>query len=248
MLIQNSSKLLLKAGIEHALGGSQFNFKQTNEVIYKDSVTRLLQSLPEQPKQLFHAQQVHGKVVAKVGSDNVEKFKQFADFPIVEQTDGLMTNEPGTALLIRMADCTPIVLFDPRNNAIAIVHSGWKSTVLKISQVAIAQMNEHYGSKVEDLIVYVGPSIDSEHYEVGSEVYEAFAEIGNRERYFGAKGEKYTLNMVQANIEILLQAGVQLANIEYSTESTFTSERLHSARQEGMDYQLNGLMVYLPEK
>lgn len=246
MIIKQPSKKLNNYQIIHAIGGSELNFKQSvGEEVYRQSLNKILNALNIEPKQVHHGNQVHGENVEIVNADKGEH-PLFAGYPLSPETDGFITAEAGVALLVRMADCTPIVIYDPISKVIAALHSGWRGTVQKISQQAIVKMVNHFGTDVSDLIAYVGPSIDQEHYEVGSEVYEAFEAIGNRDRYFKAKGDKYILDMIQANIEVLKLAGVKIENIDFSTESTFVSERLHSARKEGKDYQLNALLVMLP--
>lgn len=247
MILKQPSKLLTKYNIPHAIGGSVVNFKQSQgEEVYRQSINLLLSESGISPMQLYHGEQVHGKNVEIVGDTKQEQL--FAGFPIYHQTDGFLTNREGTALLIRMADCTPIVIYDVGKHVLGVVHSGWRGTVQKISIVALNKMQQLFGTKVEDVVIYVGPSIDQAHYEVGKEVYEAFEEIGNQSAYFKPQGEKYLLDMVQANIEVLKTAGIQTHQIEFSTESTYTSERLHSARGEGVNYQLNGLVVQLPNR
>lgn len=240
------SKLLSYYQIPHIIGGCDLNFKlNQGEEAYAKSVASLLERLDIFPQQLHHGEQVHGKHV-HVSEILERESKKFAGYPLSAKTDGFITSEKGVALLVRMADCTPIALYDPFNHALGLVHSGWRSTVLKIAQEAIQKMETKFGSKASNMVAYIGPTIDQHHYEVGSEVYEAFAELGNRERYFLPQGEKYVLDMAQANIEVLLQAGIKRNNIECANISTFTSEELHSARREGENYQLNALLVYLP--
>ena len=246
MIIKQPSKKLNNYQIIHAIGGSELNFKQSvGEEVYRQSLNKIFNALNIVPKQVHHGNQVHGAHVEIVNADKGEH-PLFAGYPLSPETDGFITAEAGVALLVRMADCTPIVIYDPISKVIAALHSGWRGTVQKISQQAIVKMVNHFGTDVSDLIAYVGPSIDQEHYEVGSEVYEAFEAIGNRDCYFKAKGDKYILDMIQANIEVLKLAGVKIENIDFSTESTFVSERLHSARKEGKDYQLNALLIMLP--
>lgn len=242
----NPSILLSQKNIKIGIGGIEYDFRQTHgETGYQASVERLLEAMECRPQKIYHANQVHGNQVVKVDRDR-EPNMTFAGIPIFEQTDGLVTGRGGDALLIRMADCTPIVLYDPVQNALSAVHSGWKSTVQEISLEAIKQMEEYYGSKRSDLVVYLGPSIGKRDYPVGLEVFEAFESIGNRHKYFDYEEGQYYLDMVGANLQVLLKAGLGLNQLEWSTESTFSNPTLHSARREGADYGLNALIAYLP--
>lgn len=86
------------------------------------------------------------------------------------QADGIVTNQRGIVLFMRFADCVPILLVDPIQKAIGIVHAGWKGTLLKIAEVAILTMTRQFGSKPEEIIAGIGPSIAAHHYPVGEEV------------------------------------------------------------------------------
>ena len=73
-------------------------------------------------------------------------------------------------------------------------------------------------------------------------MYEAFIENPARDSFFKAQGDKYLLSMTQANHALLLQAGLKEKNIEVCQVSTYSDDRLHSARQMGPDYQLNAMV------
>ena len=239
------SKLLKDHGLLNKIGGNDYNFRSAtaNDSI-KDDVERLLtEAGMTDAKTVYTGKQIHGKHVAYADGEMGKTFvigRHFTD------TDGLITDKPGVALLIKYADCTPIALFDPVKKVQAIVHSGWRSTVQKISHEAIDKMVHEFGCDKENILAYLGPSIDQEHYEVGVEVYEAFAGEGDRDKYFKPHGEKYLLSMTDANYHLLLKAGIQPKNIEINRASTYVDDRLHSARKEGKDYQLNGMVTMLP--
>ncbi len=87
--------------------------------------------------------------------------------------DALMTDCPGVPLLLRYADCTPVLIYDPLHRAIAVIHSGWRGTVKGIVKSALAAMARAYGSHPADLLAAIGPSIGPCCYEVGAEVEAA---------------------------------------------------------------------------
>lgn len=238
------SKLLRENGLQNIIGGSAYNFRYANaKESFKSDVERLLEAAKLEPNEIYTGHQVHGHNVVYVDGEKGEDFVIGRQFP---EADGLITDKAGVALLIKYADCTPIVLFDPVNKVQASVHSGWRGTVQKIGQVAIEKMVSEFGSKKENILAYLGPSIDQENYEVGLEVYEAFADDPNREKYFKPNGEKYLLSMSQANYQLLLNCGISPENIEVDTTSTYISNDLHSARKEGKDYQLNAIITMIP--
>lgn len=235
------STLLEKHGLKNFIAGSGYNFRYKkigNEII--DEVSRALAQMNIQPSEIYSGSQCHGNNIAYASGTTGEPFvfgRQFKD------TDGLITDKENLALLIKFADCTPIILFDPETKVHASVHSGWRGTVKQISVQAVNKMIEEFGVKKENIVAFVGPSIDMENYEVGPEVYEAFENFDDRDSFFKPHGEKYLLSMTDANLSILKNAGIKKENIEVSRVSTFTDERLHSSRQEGQSYQLNGIIT-----
>ncbi len=88
--------------------------------------------------------------------------------------DGLVTSQAGRLLVIRTADCVPILLADPEHRAVAAVHAGWRGTVLRVVEKAVGEMRAQFGSRPGRLYAAIGPSIRGCCYQVGSEVVEAF--------------------------------------------------------------------------
>lgn len=237
------SSLLKEKGLHNFIAGSEYNFRYQNagKEIVKD-VERALEKMGIQPREIYSGQQVHGNNVQYVDGTNGERFIYGKTF---KETDGLITDQPGVALLIKYADCTPVVLYDPVKQVQASVHSGWRGTVQRISIQAINKMVNEFGCDRNNILAFLGPSIDQDNYEVGSEVYEAFHEFENRDDFFEPKGDKYHMSMLDANLDILVEAGIKAENIEIERTSTYTSPHLHSSRQEGKDYQLNAIITML---
>ncbi len=88
------------------------------------------------------------------------------------KADAIITNQPNVTLMMRFADCVPILLFDPVNHVIGIVHAGWKGTVNKIVRETVLRMKQDYGTNTNDLLAGIGPSIGPDHYSVGRDVLE----------------------------------------------------------------------------
>ena len=89
------------------------------------------------------------------------------------KADAIITDQSGVTLLMRFADCVPIMLFDPQRGVVGLVHAGWKGTVNKTVERAIVVMKEHYGSQPPNILAGIGPSIASHHYIIGAEVENA---------------------------------------------------------------------------
>jgi YfiH family protein len=88
--------------------------------------------------------------------------------------DALMTDQPGILLPVRVADCLPILLADPRRRAVAAVHAGWRGTLARIVQKTVGVMRQVFGTDPQDLRAAVGPGIRACCYEVSEDVVSAF--------------------------------------------------------------------------
>lgn len=119
-------------------------------------------------RQVVSPYQVHGNHVRLVGRGHTGTTQP--------ATDGLITTTPGVALLLRFADCVPLLLFDAKRGAVAMVHSGWKSTAGNIAAAAVAAFARHAGSQPGDLWAGVGPAIGSCCYQVDTKTASAVAE------------------------------------------------------------------------
>lgn len=123
------------------------------------------------PCPVLQGHQVHGSRVAVIDRPWMTREE-------LEGYDAFITDLPGVAIGIRTADCVPILISDPIHRAIAAVHSGWKGTVLKISQSTVNLMAERYGTIPTDLQAVIGPAIGPKSFQVGEEVAEKFRDAG----------------------------------------------------------------------
>lgn len=135
-----------------------------------------------------------------------------------EDVDGLITNVPGIVLSTFYADCVPLYFLDPVKKAIGLSHSGWRGTVNKMGKVTVNKMAEEYGCNPKDLVAVIGPSICVDCYEVSMDVAQefmmAFADAENLDKIVIPKNEeKAMLNLWQANLAVLIEAGIPKENI-----------------------------------
>ena len=92
--------------------------------------------------------------------------------------DALITDRPGITLSIRTADCLPILMGDRRNRAVAAVHAGWRGVSLEIVPKTVKAMADRFGTRLEDLVVAIGPGIGGCCFEVGPDVAVKFGLSG----------------------------------------------------------------------
>lgn len=151
-----------------------------------------------------------------------------------EDIDGLITNEPGVALVTQYADCTPLIFCDPIKKVIATSHSGWRGTVQEIGKVTVKKMVTEFGCNPSDIIACIGPCIQKCCYEVDTPVLEEFKKLTylDLSKIFTDKGGgKYWLDMVEANKQILVNVGIKEENMDISDLCTnCNSDSLHSHR------------------
>lgn len=163
--------------------------------------------------------QVHGTdiVVAEDGK-----------VPVRPVADGAITKTPGIVLVVKVADCVPIYLVDPRTPAIGLIHAGWRGASQAIANKAVLRMQEVFGTDPRDLVVALGPSIQECCYEVGKEVAIRFPESMRRQ-----KEERWHLDLAGANVLDLESAGVRRQNIHVSSHCTCCEpRRFHSYRRD----------------
>ena len=152
--------------------------------------------------------------------------------------DGMITNVPGICLVTSYADCVPLYFVDPVKKAIGLSHSGWRGTVGKIGKNTVQLMQEQFGSKPEDLLAAVGPSVCMDCYEVSEDVIgqfkEAFESKYWQELFYKKENGKYQLNLWKANELIFLESGILPEHMAITNVCTHCNSKiLYSHRTMG---------------
>jgi hypothetical protein len=155
----------------------------------------------------FDVWQVHGKDVIVTDHPRIDSERH-------QKADGIMTAIPDITLLMRFADCVPVMVADPVKKIVGIYHAGWQGTLLKIGAEFISIMKTMFQSKAENLIAGIGPSICSECYRVGDELEKKFSNAFGKEgnRFLKGVNGSFYLDLWKANRLILEECGVK--NIE----------------------------------
>jgi YfiH family protein len=176
--------------------------------------------------------QVHGAAVAMVhrGAD--------ATWPMPE-ADAIVSDDPSSAIAVRVADCAPILLADTQRGVVGAAHAGWRGTMQSVAIEAVRAMQREFGSCPADLVSAIGPCLGACCGEVGEEVLDAFRRAGHDplaiSRWFspGPRGRPH-LDLWHANIDQLAGAGVLRSNIHVAELCTKTHAGLmHSYRVSG---------------
>ena len=130
-------------------------------------------------------------------------------------TDALITNAKNIPLMLCFADCVPIIFADVENIAVGVAHGGWKGTMKKIAAKTFLAMQENFGTRAEDCLVGIAPSIGSCCYEIGEEVRDACKKsFPNNPELIEERDGKFFLNLWAANKIQLMEVGLPEENID----------------------------------
>jgi len=185
---------------------------------------RLFAALKVRPEHVVSPHQVHGCNVAQV---------HLADGgTVIPETDALITNAPGLALLLRFADCAPVLFYDAVQPAVGLAHGGWRGVAAGVVPATVKAMQATFNTQVENLWVGIGPAIGPDHYEVGAEVISAIAATlpsGTRIAY--PSQDRWRLDLPAAIVAQLNSLGVQHVELSGLCTACGTAE-WYSHRQE----------------
>lgn len=167
------------------------------------------------PDKFLYASQVHSGDVKVIDPEAVKNGVLLNN----PRTDATVTNLLGICLMVMVADCVPVLLFDPVKRVSAVIHAGWRGTVQHITSNTIRKMTDHFGCNPADIIAGIGPSIGPCCYEVGEEVRQVVEQrFGTTEGYlvYHSHSIKPHFDLWYANRKQLTDLGVKPANIETS--------------------------------
>jgi YfiH family protein len=161
----------------------------------------------------LYASQVHSGDVKVIDSKSIKN----GILSSVPQTDATITDIPGICLMVMVADCVPLILFDPVKKVSAVIHAGWRGTVKHITANTIGVMVNRFGCNPTDILAGIGPSIGPCCYEVGEEVRAVVEQsFGTTKGYLVCKNpeSKPHFDLWYANHKQLTDNGVKSENIE----------------------------------
>ena len=164
---------------------------------------------------LVFGAQAHGRGVAVVDATHRGRGSVALE-DAVAGVDALVTATPGLGLVAMVADCVPLVLYEPVAQVVACVHAGWRGTVARVVDAAVLAMGS-LGARPDRVLAGIGPAVAPDRYQVGDEVAEAVRACfgGSATELVWPDGTgRWQLDLVAANHRILLEAGVPEASIE----------------------------------
>jgi YfiH family protein len=110
-----------------------------------------------QGKALVFIRQVHGNTVRVI--DGRQGPAPVSDAEAVPVGDAMVTDRGEQLLAVSVADCQPVLLFDPLRRVVANIHSGWRGSVANVAGRTLQVMRERFGCSARDVLAGVGPSL-----------------------------------------------------------------------------------------
>lgn len=197
-------------------------------------------------RHVIYGRQIHSDVIMDVSSDTPY------GGTCGRECDGYITCDAGVALMVRCADCVPILLaatLDSGAVAVAAVHAGWRGTVAGIAGAAATRLRS-LGARPEDIRAAIGPSIADCCFEVQSDFIDAVTEVrgsGFASRHVSRRDGRYFASLRRMNLEILADAGVSGDTVDVSPDCTAHMNNMyHSHRASGGVRGVGGAMIGTP--
>ena len=194
--------------------------KGTDKSTARKNRHRLCQELGFSPDQLAYPEQTHSDIVHTV-TDEYSR----------HEGDALITGQSGWLLGVTVADCVPVLLYDPFSGSYGAIHSGWRGSAANITGATVAKLVKEFDTDPTNIIAWVGPATGEDSYEVGSEVASQFNQKYSRPN----NQDGWLFDNKSVVYDQLISAGLQESNIEVSGLDTITNTEFHSARRDGED-------------
>ena len=194
--------------------------------------------------------------IKKDNLDNIDSNLVTNLFYKLRDIDGLITNVKGAILATTFADCTPLFFYDPIQNVIANVHSGWPGTTKKIGAKAIDMLVKQMGCNPKNILCFIGPHIRKECFLVNDDVKEIFEKtftdicknynVIEETNMHNEKGKQYRIDTTLINKIMLKEKGILEENIfDCNLCTVCNKDMFHSRRAEGINYEVNTGIMYL---
>lgn len=200
------------------------------------SIIRLFDHLKLSRPISFEHSQSHGTNVVAITSKTDFKITSFAD------VDGFVTNQANVCLLVRTADCVPIIFVDPKAHSIGVSHQGWKGTIARLPAKIIHEMVS-LGADVRSIRALIGPSISVSSYSVSPGFEDQFIQEFSTLSIVHYNRNVPFLNLALMNQITLTEAGLSPGNIVMPLDCTYTHSAFYSHRNGDKERFLTFVMI-----
>ncbi len=182
---------------------------------------------------LIYMEQTHSNNVERIYDPSINK---------IENCDALITDMKNIPLMVMVADCVPILFYDPSKNVIGVAHAGRNGTFLEISKQTVNRMKKEFETDPSDLKVLIGASIGTCCYEVGEDIADIAVESFGK-KYVDLRDKRFYLDLKELNKDQLMSVGVKEQNIELSNICTSCDLNYYSYRRDGVTGRFAGVMM-----
>jgi polyphenol oxidase len=200
----NQFKKLKQAVFSSYFGNIDFRFGSQSSVLANRK--NIFKKLNIKDSWVYEVEQVHGSDIQVLTKQSLKNTKG----SLFYFKDGLLTSLKNTFLMIRTADCYPVLFFDPAKQAVAIAHAGWKGLVQKIHLNMLFKMQSLYQSRIKDILVFIGPGIGPCCFLKSDPLQ---INLPDWQKFINKKGGRYRIDLTSFLKNDLKKAGVRKENI-----------------------------------
>lgn len=238
MKLYYSKKLRAFQNLTHAFtsrGSGNLAFHVEDDPLHVErNHAALAEALNYEKKSLVHMKQIHSDIVHVVTNE---------DFKTPPTCDALITNKPQIPLMVMVADCSPLLLYDKAKNVIAVAHAGRAGAFKNIVKSTVEKMCKEFGSNPKDIYVSIGASIGVCCYEVGCEIYEEVKAL-HLEYSMQKRDNKFYLDVNKTLKKQLIECAIAEQNIEIFNECTScNTDKYFSYRAEKQTGRFAGVLM-----
>ena len=171
----------------------------------RKNMARLVSAMGFSTSQLAQVKQIHSARVLRV------------DHPVDahDEADAMITDKSGLLMLMRFADCVPILFHDPVNKAVGIAHAGWQGTIKGVVKQVVLEMGRAFGSDPGQIFAGIGPAIGPDHYQIGPDVLDLVEGVYQEQArdILIKNGDDVKLDLWKANKMNLEEVGVKKVSV-----------------------------------
>ncbi len=185
-------------------------------------------SVERNRKLFFNELKIREDEVVYQNQIHSSNYKYVIEAGFIKDNDALITDKEDLFLILNIADCIPIQIYDSKKNIIAAIHAGWRGTESKIVVKTFRILLNDFSTNPKDLFVYFGPSICKDCFEVDKDVAGQFST-----KFVKNNHSKFLVDLRGINLQFIREAGVPFSNIQISKLCTFENPKLlHSYRRD----------------
>ncbi len=218
-------------GVKHAFAPLGCNMSKTSGSDTDSTIPRRVKAcaaIGSSIERLVCAKQAHEQNIAVVGAKDGRR--------VLEGVDGFATDDPGVTLMAFTADCPTVMVFDPTQKVLGLVHSGWKGSCLNVVAALIATMTETLGANMSAAWATIGPCAGGCCYEIKQDVaeqVEASTVDASTVLRHATNESKFYLNLPMMIAAQLQQWGIAPKQIGLPSQCTICDTRFYSYRRQG---------------